>query len=360
MSFRPRGVVAVVSVWLCALALCTLLVAHVTYSRTCGARKAESDPGLTFQYELTVCTMVHNENRYLPEWLEFHKLQGVDHFVVFDDGSADPRSNLESYLADGTLELRTVNTTVVPACVDNPDPKSYKLWDCQRALFQQCIDDFAWRTRWLGIWDTDEFIFAPMDGNGSATAAIADMPGARATLVSVLSEHPRASGFRFTGAVFGTSGLESDPGNAPGLTVPMVTMQLTHRQRFDNLPGDMGPMLWAHKMIANPRHVAASNIHWFTFKRCASTRVVAFDVARPGEPVVMFHLQYRSKEAAARKAALNHNTGVDYNATRDAVFNAVVDDRAAAFAPNVAERLRARFKAPAPPSKKWGRHGRRH
>lgn len=33
--------------------------------------------------------MVRNEIPYLFEWIEFHRLQGVDHFILYDDESTD-------------------------------------------------------------------------------------------------------------------------------------------------------------------------------------------------------------------------------------------------------------------------------
>lgn len=311
-------------------------------------RAADSDPSAPFEHQLTVCSLVHEEARHLPEWIEFHRLQGADHFVVFDDGSASPARNLERYVAEGLVELH--NAALEPACASHPeDPTFYKLFDCQRALFQRCIDGHARRTRWLAVFDVDEFLFAPKRG-ASATDNASVAPAAeQPTLLRVLDAHPHASGFRFRGAVFGTSGLEREPGDAPGLAVPLLTPLLTHRQALADVPPQMTPFFWAHKEIANPRMVTASSVHWFEYKRCA--RVVDFDIAADSEggpqAALMFHLQYRSRETAARKAKLNLNQEVSYHTERDALYNAVLDERAAAYAPELTAALRERFPAPA-------------
>ena len=318
--------------------------------RSCGGERATgADAG--FEHQLTVCTLTHEESRYLPEWIEFHRLQGADHFVVYDDGSAAPARNLKRYIADGLVELHVVNSTHEPACASHPeDPSFYKLYDCQRALFQRCIAAHARRTRWLGVFDVDEFLFAPKAGPGRNGSGTALAPHTEPhTLLRVLDAHPRASGFRFRGAVFGTSGLEREPDDAPGLAVPMLTPLLTHRQKLTDVPRELTPFFWAHKEIANPRHVTASAVHWFEYKRCAGP-LVDFDVAAdaPGSPqaALMFYQQYRSRESAARKAKLNVNKEVSFHADRDALFNAVLDERAAAYAPEVTAALRERFPAP--------------
>jgi hypothetical protein len=142
-------------------------------ARTVSRHSCPSQPAYGgFEHQLTVCTLTHEESRYLPEWIEFHRLQGVDHFVVYDDGSAAPARNLEGYIADGVVELHVVNSTLETACASHPeDPSFYKLYDCQRALFRRCLDAHARRTRWLGIFDVDEFLFAPLQAgrDGSDT-----------------------------------------------------------------------------------------------------------------------------------------------------------------------------------------------
>jgi hypothetical protein len=41
------------------------------------------------KFLLTLCSMVKNDAPYIVEWIEFLRLQGVDRFILYDDGSAD-------------------------------------------------------------------------------------------------------------------------------------------------------------------------------------------------------------------------------------------------------------------------------
>lgn len=45
-----------------------------------------------------------NEKPYLKEWLEYHLLQGVEHFYLCDNGSTDGTdAYLEPYVAKGVI-----------------------------------------------------------------------------------------------------------------------------------------------------------------------------------------------------------------------------------------------------------------
>ena len=41
------------------------------------------------RWNICVCSMVHNEVPFLAEWIEHHRLQGVNHFVLYDYRSTD-------------------------------------------------------------------------------------------------------------------------------------------------------------------------------------------------------------------------------------------------------------------------------
>lgn len=51
-----------------------------------------------------VVTLFRNEGPYLVEWIEYHRLVGVDRFWLYDNGSTDdgPR-RLQPYIAKGVV-----------------------------------------------------------------------------------------------------------------------------------------------------------------------------------------------------------------------------------------------------------------
>ncbi|GMO23401.1 MAG: hypothetical protein Ta2B_02600 [Termitinemataceae bacterium] len=42
-----------------------------------------------FERELSIVAIVKNEASYIKEWIEYHRLVGVDRFYIYDDNSTD-------------------------------------------------------------------------------------------------------------------------------------------------------------------------------------------------------------------------------------------------------------------------------
>ena len=42
-----------------------------------------------YPFYLTLCAIAKNEGRYLQEWIEYHKMLGVEKFFIYDNDSAD-------------------------------------------------------------------------------------------------------------------------------------------------------------------------------------------------------------------------------------------------------------------------------
>src|SRR5262245_18300427 len=56
---------------------------------------------------LAVCAIVHDEARYLAEWVSIHRIQGLERFYLYDNRSTDDwRSALEPEIAAGIVEVR--------------------------------------------------------------------------------------------------------------------------------------------------------------------------------------------------------------------------------------------------------------
>ena len=50
--------------------------------------------------KINVCSIIKNEAPYLLEWVLFHKLIGVDKFVLYDDYSTDNTKEVLKPLID--------------------------------------------------------------------------------------------------------------------------------------------------------------------------------------------------------------------------------------------------------------------
>ena len=52
-----------------------------------------------FMYNLAAVALVHNEAPYIAEWIDYHLLAGVDHFLIYDnDGNDNLKEILTHYI----------------------------------------------------------------------------------------------------------------------------------------------------------------------------------------------------------------------------------------------------------------------
>lgn len=102
-------------------------------------------------YELAVCTIFHNEAKYLAEWIEFHLEQGVEHFYLYNNLSTDD-------FAEVLKPFQKVITLV-----DWPyEYSEIKEWNAiQCGAYKDCVRKRQRNNKWVAFLDTDEFLFNP-------------------------------------------------------------------------------------------------------------------------------------------------------------------------------------------------------
>lgn len=130
---------------------------------------------------IAICAIYKNEAPYLLEWIAFHKMVGVDHFILYDNGSDDGSTELirGSAFADSLT------------IIDWPQRPG------QFAAYADCVDRYAKQFSWIAFIDLDEFIH-PFDSN---------------SLREVLS-HPRYDAYSevlIFWLLFGSSGYQERP-----------------------------------------------------------------------------------------------------------------------------------------------------
>lgn len=100
-----------------------------------------------FKYYSSLCLLIKNENRYLTEWLDYHNDIGIEHFYIYDNGSAIPVLDTIKEYKDGYY----LNKTTIVNWVG-----TFK--HMQHECYEHCLLHFGDETRWLGFVDTDEFM----------------------------------------------------------------------------------------------------------------------------------------------------------------------------------------------------------
>jgi len=160
------------------------LVWMVLMVMTCCWLEVKADYTPNMQYKLCVCAITQNEGRFLKEWIEFHRLQGVDHFLIWDNASTDNTLEvLTPYINSGVVEY-----TYAPMSWGFPQVKCY----------EDCIEQMVGKTEWMLVLDTDEYCFSY------------GMP-----LSQFLDEFSdqQVGGVAFNWQMYGTSNVEEIPTN---------------------------------------------------------------------------------------------------------------------------------------------------
>jgi Glycosyltransferase family 92 len=169
---------------------------------------------------LAVCVIYNNEGPYIREWIEFHRLFGVERFFLYDHGSTDEHMEaLAPYLDDG---LAVVHDWPI-------DPG-------QLEAYEHCLDAHANDARWIAFIDLDEFLFSPTGR----------------PLPEILADYERWPAVVVNRATYGTSGHATRP---DGLVIESYVLRA-----LDDYPPNR-----TIKTIADPARTERAGVHLFSY-----------------------------------------------------------------------------------------------
>lgn len=106
------------------------------------------------KYFLSVAAIFRDEDLYLPEWIEFHRCAGVEHFFLYNHHSSSDKHEeiLQPYIDAGVVTLEQAVCDV----------------HCQVPTYTLCMESYGHLTKWLAFIDLDEFLMpSPSDAAGS-------------------------------------------------------------------------------------------------------------------------------------------------------------------------------------------------
>lgn len=217
-------------------------------------------PQVLLSYELSVITLFRNEANYLKEWIEYHRMLGVDHFVLYNDRSDDNWAEvLDPYIKSDLVEVIDWHKA--------PSTPLFPTW--QIMAFQDGLKRLQGKTTWIAFIDVDEFI----------------LPKKNATILECLYQYyTMASAVYICWRNFGTGGIYVDPGkplltklttcsdmyhskNAAGKSIvkadEVVINQIWSPHQFVLTPdsqyydGSGGPLYFnGSDLVVNPRHTS--------------------------------------------------------------------------------------------------------
>jgi hypothetical protein len=170
-------------------------------------------------FGVVVVCIVKDEAEYLEEWLAYHVALGVDHFIVYDNGSTDGSAELlERYINHGLVTR-----------IDWP------LGGGQLAAYNHSLRMFGATARWLAYYDVDEFLVPLIDD---------DIP-------TFLARFEEAAVVRVPRVEFGFSGHRQRP---QSLSLDAYTQVANVLELDPTLPPRV-------KSVVQPGAVSAVDIH---------------------------------------------------------------------------------------------------
>ncbi len=96
------------------------------------------------KYFLSICAVVKNESPYIAEWLEFHRLQGVEQFYLYHNGDDE-----NPLIYEDTCSGNDITWLPWPG-------------KCQQnKAYQHCLEAFGGESEWIAFIDVDEFLWSP-------------------------------------------------------------------------------------------------------------------------------------------------------------------------------------------------------
>ena len=259
---------------------------------------------------LSIVAVYRDEAVYLPEWIEFHLMVGVERFFLYNNFSVDDhREVLAPYVEEGTVVIH-----------------DWPVFPGQLPAYNDAIRRHRADSRWLAFIDVDEFLFSP----------------AGKPLPEVLREYEQWPGVLVNWAIFGSSGHQTKP---PGLVI----------ENYVNRSDDEDGKRMAKSIVDPSRVERCGGAHYFMYKEGSAVdgRGTPVPFGRTESPawekLRLNHYWTRSMEEAQRKLSRRRaTTGAIRKAAlrrleeSDQELNAVPDEAILQYVPELRRRLAER------------------
>lgn len=142
------------------------------------------------KYQLAICAIFQDETFFLKEWLEYHRLVGVEHFYLYNNLSTDDYYQiLKPYMDQGVVDLFEW-----PVVTNNQ--REY-LDLLQLPAYNHALGIVKETACWAAFIDLDEFLVPVQHDN----------------LIDMLKEYHSYAGLAINWQVFGTSWVDRLPEN---------------------------------------------------------------------------------------------------------------------------------------------------
>lgn len=210
---------------------------------------------------LCIACVAKNEGPYLREWIEYHKLVGVERFYFYDNESDDnTKEVLSPYIKDGSVVYHFLPNHPITNTVP------------QMEAYGDAVFKYRSRVRWMALIDIDEFI----------------VPVEKDSIAEFLTDYEQFPAVAINWLPFDSNGHEKKPKEHGGL----VTANYTRVRKNQE-----GPQERMVKSIVNPKFVVnITSPHYAVYYKNRTAVTENFEVAKGG--ATAFH--------STKKIRVNH------------------------------------------------------
>src|ERR1700761_5629491 len=99
-------------------------------------------------HSICLVAILKDENRFLDEWLVYHRIIGIEHFFLYDD---DPKQPLKDFLSPHEAYVTIINWWQ-PGITENARKGN------QLAAYTHALNNYILPYEWVVFLDGDEFI----------------------------------------------------------------------------------------------------------------------------------------------------------------------------------------------------------
>lgn len=174
---------------------------------------------------LSIAAILKNEALDIKEWIEYHKLIGVERFYLYDNESSDNvRDILQPYIDSGLVVYKFISGE----CMQLP-------------AYRDAVYKYKNQTKWMAIIDLDEFI----------------VPVGKNNLKDFLKDYEDYPAVVANWVMFDCNGFTDRPKEQDGLVIANYTRCMKNQNALESR---------LFKSIVNPRKVILiSNPHGFVY-----------------------------------------------------------------------------------------------
>ncbi|KAG2449567.1 hypothetical protein HYH02_005100 [Chlamydomonas schloesseri] len=210
---RLGSLAATVAAVVISLLICSSQCLSVTAASAAAGASSRGGEG---NYS-ALCAVGRNENRYVKEWVDYHKCLGFSRIYLYDHGSTVPMSEqLKGHIASGFLTYVNFSAAHRKFQEGYTSDLDRFMSTVQGQAYKHCVDTWGGRHTFIGFIDLDEFM-------------VLYDPGVR-SVNNLLRDYEQHPGLSIYWVLLGSSGHTTRP-QAP--VVESYTACTPHDHKFN-------------------------------------------------------------------------------------------------------------------------------